>query len=347
MKDKILVTGGTGYIGSHTTVELIESGFEVVIVDNLSNSREDVLDGIEKITNVRPVFENFDLCDFGRLDAFFDQHKDIKAIIHFAASKAVGESVEKPLLYYRNNLQSLVNLLELMQKNNINNIAFSSSCTVYGQPEQLPVTEDSPILPAESPYGNTKQISEEILVDTLKSNSNLHAISLRYFNPVGAHDSGSLGELPIGVPANLVPFITQTAAGLRNELSVFGDDYDTIDGTAVRDYIHVVDLAKAHVVAVQRMLEQKQKSNYEVFNLGTGNGFSVLQVIQAFESSTGEKLKYKIVDRRAGDIEKVWADTTFANKELGWKAELSLETMMLSAWRWQQHLMGNKQKYFG
>jgi UDP-glucose 4-epimerase len=209
------------------------------------------------------------------------------------------------------------------------------------------VTEDSPILPAESPYGNTKQISEEILVDTLKSNSNLHAISLRYFNPVGAHDSGSLGELPIGVPANLVPFITQTAAGLRNELSVFGDDYDTIDGTAVRDYIHVVDLAKAHVVAVQRMLEQKQKSNYEVFNLGTGNGFSVLQVIQAFESSTGEKLKYKIIDRRAGDIEKVWADTTFANKELGWKAKLDLETMMLSAWRWQQHLMGNKQKYFG
>jgi UDP-glucose 4-epimerase len=347
MKDKILVTGGTGYIGSHTTVELIESGFEVVIVDNLSNSREDVLDGIEKITNVRPVFENFDLCDFGRLDAFFDQHKDIKAIIHFAASKAVGESVEKPLLYYRNNLQSLVNLLELMQKNSIDNIAFSSSCTVYGQPEQLPVTEDSPILPAESPYGNTKQISEEILVDTLKSNSNLHAISLRYFNPVGAHDSGSLGELPIGVPANLVPFITQTAAGLRNELSVFGDDYDTIDGTAVRDYIHVVDLAKAHVVAVQRMLEQKQKSNYEVFNLGTGNGFSVLQVIQAFESSTGEKLKYKIIDRRAGDIEKVWADTTFANKELGWKAKLDLETMMLSAWRWQQHLMGNKQKYFG
>jgi UDP-glucose 4-epimerase len=347
MKDKILVTGGTGYIGSHTTVELIESGFEVVIVDNLSNSREDVLDGIEKITNVRPVFEKFDLCDFGRLDTFFDQHKDIKAIIHFAASKAVGESVEKPLLYYRNNLQSLVNLLELMQKNSIDNIAFSSSCTVYGQPEQLPVTEDSPILPAESPYGNTKQISEEILVDTLKSNSNLHAISLRYFNPVGAHDSGSLGELPIGVPANLVPFITQTAAGLRNELSVFGDDYDTIDGTAVRDYIHVVDLAKAHVVAVQRMLEQKQKSNYEVFNLGTGNGFSVLQVIQAFESSTGEKLKYKIIDRRAGDIEKVWADTTFANKELGWKAKLDLETMMLSAWRWQQHLMGNKQKYFG
>ena len=347
MKDKILVTGGTGYIGSHTTVELIESGYEVVIVDNLSNSREDVLDGIEAITNVRPVFEKFDLCDAERLGSFFEKHNDIKAIIHFAASKAVGESVEKPLLYYRNNLQSLINLLELMEKHNVPNIAFSSSCTVYGQPEKLPVTEKSPILPAESPYGNTKQISEEILVDTLKSSSKLHAISLRYFTPVGAHDSGAIGELPIGVPANLVPFITQTAAGLRKELSVFGNDYSTTDGTAVRDYIHVVDLAKAHVVAVQRMLENKQKSNYEVFNLGTGNGFSVLEVIKAFESSTGVKLNYKIVGRRAGDIEQVWADTTFANEELGWKAELNLETMMQSAWQWQQHLMGNKEKYFG
>lgn len=341
MKDKILVTGGTGYIGSHTAVELINNGFEVVIIDNLSNSREDVLDGVEKITGIRPAFEQFDLCNYDLLDAFFNKHQDIKAIIHFAASKAVGESVEKPLLYYRNNLQSLINILELMGKYNIPNIAFSSSCTVYGQPKQLPVTESSPILTAESPYGNTKQINEEILKDTLASNNNLNAISLRYFNPVGAHDSVLIGELPLGVPANLIPFITQTAAGLRKELSVFGEDYDTIDGTAVRDYIHVVDLAKAHVIAVKRMIEKKQKSNYEVFNLGTGNGFSVLEVIKAFESSTGKKLNYKIVPRRAGDIEKVWADTTFANEELGWKAELDLKSMMSSAWKWQEFLMEN------
>lgn len=342
MKDKILVTGGTGYIGSHTAVELINSGFEVVIIDNLSNSREAVLDGVEKITGTRPAFEQFDLCNYELLDAFFNKHQDIKAIIHFAASKAVGESVEKPLLYYRNNLQSLINILELMGKYSIPNIAFSSSCTVYGQPKQLPVTENSPILPAESPYGNTKQISEEIIKDTINSSSDLNAISLRYFNPVGAHNSVSIGELPLGVPANLIPFITQTAAGLRKELSVFGEDYNTVDGTAVRDYIHVVDLAKAHVIAVKRMNEQKQKSNYEVFNLGTGNGFSVLEVIKAFESSTGQKLNYKIVPRRAGDIEKVWADTTFANEELGWKAELNLESMMSSAWKWQEFLMKNK-----
>lgn len=346
MKGKILVTGGTGYIGSHTAVELIESGFEVVIIDNLSNSREDVLEGIESITGVKPAFECFDLCDFNLLDAFFEKHQDIKAIIHFAASKAVGESVDKPLLYYRNNIQSLVNMLELMGKYKIPNIVFSSSCTVYGQPKALPVTEKSPILPAESPYGNTKQICEEIISDTTAANKALNAISLRYFNPVGAHDSVAIGELPLGVPANLVPFITQTAAGLRNELSVFGSNYDTIDGTAVRDYIHVVDLAKAHVIAVTRMIQNKQKSNYEVFNLGTGNGFSVLEVIKAFESSTGEKLNYKIVDRRAGDIEKVWADTTFANQELGWKAELNLKSMMSSSWNWQKFLMNNKDKYF-
>jgi len=346
MKEKILVTGGTGYIGSHTTVELINSGFEVLIIDNLSNSREDVLDGIEKITGTRPIFEKFDLCDYDLLDAFFERHQDIKAIIHFAASKAVGESVTKPLLYYRNNLQSLVNMLELMTKYHISNIVFSSSCTVYGQPEQLPVTEKSPILPAESPYGNTKQICEEIIKDTVNADVKRNAISLRYFNPVGAHDSVAIGELPLGVPANLVPFITQTAAGLRKELSVYGNDYNTIDGTAVRDYIHVVDLAKAHVIAVARMIQKRQKSNYEVFNLGTGNGYSVLEVIKAFESSTGEKLNYKIVDRRAGDIEKVWADTTFANEELGWKAELNLETMMSSSWNWQKFLMNNKNKYF-
>ena len=346
MKGKVLVTGGTGYIGSHTAVELIKNGYEVVIIDNLSNSREDVLDGIEKITGVRPSFEKFDLCDFDQLDQFFIKYPGINAIIHFAASKAVGESVEKPLLYYRNNLQSLTNMLELMDKHNIPNIAFSSSCTVYGQPEKLPVTEASPILPAESPYGNTKQISEEIISDTLNSNEGLHAISLRYFNPVGAHDSILIGELPLGVPANLIPFITQTAAGLRKELSVFGEDYNTPDGTAIRDYIHVVDLAKAHVIAVARMIEGKQKSNYEVFNLGTGNGYSVLEVIKAFETSTGEQLNYKIVDRRAGDIEQVWADTSFANEELGWKAELGIESMMSSAWNWQKHLMENKDKYF-
>jgi UDP-glucose 4-epimerase len=342
---KILVTGGTGYIGSHTAVELINSGFEVVIIDNLSNSREDVLDGIEKITDTRPAFENFDICDFGKLNAFFQKYEDIQAIIHFAASKAVGESVEKPLLYYRNNLQSLINILELMPKHNIDNLAFSSSCTVYGQPEKLPVTEDSPILPAESPYGNTKQICEEIICDTLKSQTQRHAISLRYFNPVGAHASAFIGELPLGVPNNLVPFITQTAAGIRKQISVFGSDYHTPDGTAVRDYIHVVDLAKAHVVAVKRMIDKKQKSNYELFNLGTGKGYSVMEVIKAFQASTGEKLNYSLVDRRAGDIEKVWADTTFANEELGWKAELDINDMMASAWKWQQYLMANKEKY--
>jgi len=347
MKKKILVTGGTGYIGSHTSVELIKSGFEVVIVDNLSNSREDILDGIEKITGIRPTFENFNLCDFNALDNFFQKHSDIHAIIHFAASKAVGESVAKPLLYYRNNLQSLINILELMPKYGISNLAFSSSCTVYGQPENLPVTEKSPILPAESPYGNTKQISEEIIKDSLKAMSPLNAIALRYFNPVGAHESAIIGELPLGVPANLVPFITQNAAGIREQLSVFGSDYNTTDGTAVRDYIHVVDLAKAHVIAVQRMLDNKQQANYEVFNLGTGNGYSVMEVIKAFESSTGEKLNYKLVDRREGDIEQVWADTTFANEELGWKAELDIDVMMSSAWKWEQFLMANKDKYSG
>lgn len=345
MKDKILVTGGTGYIGSHTTVELINSGFEVVIVDNLSNSREDVLEGIEQITGTKPEFEKFDLCDFNLLDSIFQKHRDIKAIIHFAASKAVGESVEKPLLYYKNNIQSLTNILELMEKYDIPNIAFSSSCTVYGQPEKLPVTEESPILPAESPYGNTKQINEEIIKDTLSANNKLNAILLRYFNPVGAHESAVIGELPLGTPANLIPYITQTAAGMRKEISVYGSDYDTKDGTAVRDYIHVLDLAKAHVVAVVRMLSKKQKSSCEVFNLGTGNGFTVLEVIKAFEISTGKKLNYKIVERRAGDIEKVWADTSFANKELGWKAELDLQTMMASAWKWQEFLLENKSKY--
>ncbi len=346
MNKRILVTGGTGYIGSHTAVELILKGYEVVIVDNLSNSRKDVLDGIEDITGVRPAFEQFDLCDQNKLNGFLMNNQDIRAIIHFAASKAVGESVQKPLLYYRNNLQSLLNILEGMANYQIANLVFSSSCTVYGQPEKLPVNENSPILPAESPYGNTKQISEEIIRDAVKSSGSINSIALRYFNPVGAHESAKIGELPLGVPNNLVPFITQTAAGIRGQLSVFGSDYDTPDGTAIRDYIHVVDLAKAHVIAVERMLNQKQKTPYEVFNLGTGNGSSVMEVIRAFEATTGVKLNYKLVDRREGDIEKVWADTSFANEELGWKATRDLNTMMASAWKWQQYLIANKDKYF-
>ncbi len=339
MKKKILVTGGTGYIGSHTTVELIENGYEVLIIDNLSNSKLEVLDGIESITGVRPLFYQFDICDREALNNFFENQPDIEAIIHFAASKAVGESVEKPLMYYRNNLVSLMNLLDLMGEKHTSNIVFSSSCTVYGQPDQLPVTEQSPIKPAESPYGNTKQISEEIIQDVIYANPLLHAIALRYFNPVGAHPSAKIGELPLGVPNNLVPFITQTGAGIREEIQVFGDDYDTPDGSAIRDYIHVVDLAKAHVVAVERMTGKNQKTHFEIFNLGTGNGFSVLEVINAFEKSTGVKLKYRITDRRSGDIEKVWADTSFANSELGWKAERDLDTMMASAWKWQQNLL--------
>jgi UDP-glucose 4-epimerase len=337
---QILVTGGTGYIGSHTAVELQNAGFEVIIVDNLSNSSLDVLDGIEKITGIRPTFEQFDLVDMGKVDAFFNNYPKIEAIIHFAASKAVGESVEKPLLYYRNNLVSLINLMECQIKYGISNIVFSSSCTVYGQPDVLPVTENTPRKDAESPYGNTKRVNEDILHDTIAANSQIKGIALRYFNPVGAHPSGLIGELPLGLPANLIPFVTQTAAGLRNELKVFGNDYDTIDGSAVRDYINVVDLAKAHVIAVNRLLENKNKSQYEVFNLGTGDGVSVLQIVHAFEKVSGVKLNYKIVDRRAGDIEKIWADTTFANEELGWTAEKGLEETLLSSWNWEKKLRG-------
>ncbi|MEQ6122465.1 UDP-glucose 4-epimerase GalE [Reichenbachiella sp. MALMAid0571] len=336
MQKKILVTGGTGYIGSHTVVELIKEGFEVVVIDNLSNSKVEVLDKIEKITGTKPVFYQFDLCDFERLEACFKKEGNISSIIHFAASKAVGESVEKPLLYYRNNLQSLVNLLELMRKYHVPDIVFSSSCTVYGQPDKLPVTESTPYQIAESPYGNTKQIGEEILKDTCKAHSEIKSIALRYFNPVGAHESALIGELPLGTPNNLVPFITQTAAGIREQLSVFGSDYNTPDGTAVRDYIHVVDLAKAHVISVKRLLENLNKSNFEFFNIGTGNGYSVLQTIQTFERVNGVKVNYKLVDRRPGDIEQIFADTSFANKELGWKAEKGLEEMMSSAWKWQQ-----------
>jgi UDP-glucose 4-epimerase len=334
---KILVTGGTGYIGSHTVVELQNKGFEVIIVDNLSNSTIDVLDNIAQITGVKPIFENFDLTDAEKTSSFFARHADINAIIHFAAFKAVGESVEQPLKYYHNNLASLVNILEGMIANKIKNIVFSSSCTVYGQPEVLPAREDTPIQKAASPYGNTKQISEEIITDTSISYP-VTAILLRYFNPIGAHESAIIGELPLGVPNCLMPYITQTAIGIRPFLRVWGSDYNTPDGTAVRDYIHVVDLAKAHVIAVERLAGNKIKKQVEIFNLGTGNGFSVLEVIKSFERSTGVKLNYEIKDRRPGDVEQVWADTDFANRELGWKAEKSLDEMTLSAWRWEEAL---------
>ncbi|MBW8334329.1 MAG: UDP-glucose 4-epimerase GalE [Prolixibacteraceae bacterium] len=337
---QILVTGGTGYIGSHTAVELQNAGFEVIIVDNLSNSSLEVLDGIEKISGIRPTFVQFDLVEADEVDAFFAKYPNIEAIIHFAASKAVGESVEKPLLYYRNNLVSLINLLECQLKFGISNIVFSSSCTVYGQPDELPVTENTPRKDAESPYGNTKRVNEDILKDTIAANPQIKGIALRYFNPVGAHPSAIIGELPLGVPANLVPFITQTAAGLRGELKVFGNDYDTIDGSAVRDYINVVDLAKAHVIAVERLIYNKNEKGYEIFNLGTGQGVSVLEMVHAFQMATAVKLNYKIVDRRAGDIEKIWADTTLANEELGWKAETGLEETLLSAWNWEKRVRG-------
>lgn len=338
MKEKILVTGGTGYIGSHTVVELQNNGYEVIIIDNLSNSSADVVDNIEKVSGIRPAFEKLNCLDYEGLDAVFTKYKGIKAIIHFAASKAVGESVQKPLLYYRNNLVSLINLLELMPKHEIGGIVFSSSCTVYGQPDELPVTENAPIKTAESPYGNTKQINEEIIHDTVASGSPIAAILLRYFNPIGAHPSTLLGELPNGVPQNLIPYLTQTAIGIREKLSVFGDDYDTPDGSCIRDFINVVDLAKAHVVAINRILNKKQKEKVEVFNIGTGCGLSVLELINAFEKATGVKLNYQIVARRSGDIEKVWANPEFANNELGWKAETSIEETLRSAWNWQLKL---------
>lgn len=337
---QILVTGGTGYIGSHTTVELQNAGYEVVIVDNFSNSGIGVLDGIEQISGIRPAFEQFDLTDKQKVDDFFEKYPGIEAIIHFAAFKAVGESVANPIKYYRNNLASLVNILEAMEKFNVPGLVFSSSCTVYGQPEQLPVTENAPIVKANSPYGNTKQISEEIIQDTLSAYPKLKAIALRYFNPVGAHPTALIGELPLGVPQNLVPFITQTAAGLRRQLSIFGSDYNTPDGTAIRDYIHVVDLAKAHVIAVGRLVESRNKQAFEVFNLGTGEGLSVLEVVQSFERVSGQKLNYVLVDRRPGDVEKVYADTSFANEELGWKSESSLDDILSSAWKWEKRIRG-------
>jgi UDP-glucose 4-epimerase len=341
MAEKVLVTGGTGYIGSHTVVELIEHGLEPVIIDNLSNSQIEVLDRIEKITGVKPPFENFDLCDLEKLQDYFRRNKDIKAIIHFAALKAVGESVDKPLAYYSNNLISLINLLMVMRDFNIPNLVFSSSCTVYGQPNKLPVTEDSAIQPASSPYGNTKQICEEIIRDTLTALPELQAIALRYFNPIGAHKSALIGELPLGVPLNLVPYITQTVIGIRNELRVFGNDYNTPDGTGIRDYIYVVDLAKAHVAAIKRLLKNKNSKSFEVYNLGTGKGLSVLEIIHTFEKVTGEKVNYKIVPRRPGDIASVYAETSLANDKLGWAALTPLEETLLSAWNWEKYLHNN------
>ncbi len=334
---KILVTGGLGFIGSHTTVELIRAGYEVIIVDNLSNANEKVLDNIEKITAARPEFHKFDLCDETKVFDLFNQHADLEAVIHFAASKAVGESVENPLLYYHNNLYSLINIMRAL-KGKQSKLVFSSSCTVYGQPEVLPVTEESPFQKAESPYGNTKQICEAILLDACKANAENHVISLRYFNPVGADESALIGELPIGVPGNLVPFITQTAAGIRKELLVFGSDYNTPDGSAIRDFIHVTDLAKAHVLALDRMLTNKQKTNYEYYNLGSGKGNSVLEAIASFERVSGLKLNYRIVGRRSGDVEKIYADTQLAARELGWNTVFTLDDMMRSAWKWQQYL---------
>lgn len=337
MMKKILVTGGTGYIGSHTVVELQNAGYEPVIVDKLSNSTATVVDRIEKITGRRPAFEQVDCCDSDAMEAVFRKYAGIEAIIHFAAYKAVGESCEKPLDYYRNNLVSLINLLTLMPKYGVKGIVFSSSCTVYGQPEKIPVNEQTPILPANCPYGNTKQICEEIIRDTIASGSPIKSILLRYFNPIGAHPTSLIGELPNGVPMNLVPYITQTAMGIRKELSVFGDDYDTRDGSCIRDYIDVVDLAKAHVLAIGRILD-KETDRVEVFNLGTGNGTTVLELVKGFEKATGVKLNYRITGRRAGDIEKIYADCTKANEVLGWKADTPLEETLLNAWKWQQKL---------
>lgn len=336
---KVVVTGGLGFIGSHTVVELQNEGFEVVIIDDLSNSSVDVLKGIEAITGKKPEFEQLDLREKNAVQDFFAGHKDVSGVIHFAASKAVGESVENPLLYYENNISALVYLLQQLQQKPEAQFIFSSSCTVYGQAEKMPITEDAPIQVAMSPYGNTKQMGEEIVQDVAKV-SGINAILLRYFNPVGAHESANIGELPLGVPQNLVPFITQTAMGIREKLSVFGDDYPTPDGTCIRDYIHVVDLAKAHVTALKRLINKKNADKVEVFNLGTGKGNSVLEVINTFEKVSGEKLNYQIVGRREGDITQAYADTTKANNVLGWKAQLTLEDALASAWKWEQKVRG-------
>ena len=338
MSKKILVTGGTGYIGSHTVVELQQSGYEVVIVDNLSNSNADVLEGITHISGKRPAFEKIDYTDMDSMKATFRKYNGFDGIIHFAASKAVGESVQKPLMYYRNNIVSLINLLELMPEFGVKGIVFSSSCTVYGEPDNNPIDENAPIKPATSPYGNTKQVNEEIIQDYIHSGANVKSIILRYFNPIGAHPSAEIGELPLGVPQNLVPYITQTGMGVRKQLSVFGNDYNTPDGSCIRDFINVVDLAKAHVIAIDRMLNDKSEEKVEIFNLGTGNGVSVLELINVFEKVSGKPLNYKISDRREGDIEQIWANPDKANNVLGWKAKETIEDTMASAWNWQQQL---------
>ncbi|SHG65528.1 UDP-glucose 4-epimerase [Winogradskyella jejuensis] len=338
---KVLVTGGLGYIGSHTVVELQQEGHEVVIIDNLSNSSIEVLDGITKITGIQPEFEELDLRDNFELKDFFKHHQDIDGVIHFAASKAVGESVEKPLFYYQNNVSTLINLLQELQKQKQQNFIFSSSCTVYGEADKMPITENAPIKLAQSPYGNTKQIGEEILRDTTKINNDLKVTALRYFNPIGAHSSAHIGELPQGVPQNLVPYITQTAIGLREQLSVFGNDYPTEDGTCIRDYIHVVDVAKAHVVALERLIKHQQTSNFEVFNIGTGKGSSVIEVIEAFERVSNQKLNYKVVERRAGDVTSAYADTIKANNILGWTSSLTLDEAMRDAWQWEKKIRKN------
>ena len=342
---RIVVTGGTGYIGSHTVVCLMQQGYEVVIVDNLSNSNTDVLDGIAAITGKRPTFENLDCMDYMSMCRLFSRYTDIEAIIHFAASKAVNESVEKPLMYYRNNISSLVSVLDLMHQFNVNNIVFSSSCTVYGQPdkEHLPVDENAPIQKALSPYGNTKQINEEIIIDEAHANPKMHATILRYFNPIGAHPSAMIGELPNGVPQNLLPYLTQTAAGLRPKLRVFGNDYNTPDGSCIRDYIYVMDLARAHVQAVERMLKKRSTEQVEVFNLGTGRGLSVLELISLFQQATGVKVPYEIVSRREGDIEQVWANPKKANEVLGWRADTPINDVLLSAWNWEKRIRNIQQ----
>ena len=341
MNKKILVTGGLGYIGSHVVVELQNEGFQVIVIDNLSNSSMDVLDKIIEITGITPLFEKIDLRDKNMVSDFFKRHSDIYGVIHFAASKAVGESSNNPLKYYENNISPLVYILQQLEKIKDQNFIFSSSCTVYGQVDKSPITEDTLLKKAESPYGNTKKIGEQIIEDTCKINNNLNAISLRYFNPIGAHSSAKIGELPLGIPQNLVPFVTQTGIGIREELSIFGKDYPTPDGTCIRDYIHVVDLAKAHVIAMKRIILKDNSDNYEVFNLGTGKGSSVLEVVNAFEEISGIKLNYIFSERRAGDIAASFADTQKANKILGWKSELSLNEAMLSAWEWEKKINSN------
>lgn len=341
MKETVLVSGGAGFIGSHTAVELCEAGFDVVIVDNLSNTDMNAVEGVRKITGVNIPFEQVDCCDYDAFRKVFEKYK-FNSVIHFAASKAVGESVEKPMMYYRNNLTSFMNVISLMHEFGRENIVFSSSCTVYGEPDKLPVTEQFPRKPATSPYGNTKQICEDILRDSLKAYPEMKGIALRYFNPIGAHPSALIGELPRGVPQNLLPYVTQTAAGLRECLSIFGNDYPTPDGSNIRDYIDVVDLAKAHVVAIRRMVENRNKAAYEIFNIGTGRGVSVLEIVNAFERVTGVKVNHKIVGRRAGDIVAIWADPTLANTELGWRAERTLDQTLESAWKWEKHLRGIK-----